>query len=43
MLGVVGLGERLAWNAFDRMGLISIGLIAIEGRLLKMFKWKEDV
>jgi hypothetical protein len=43
LLGVVVLGERLAWNAFAGMGLIFIGLIAIDGRLLKMFKRKEDV
>jgi drug/metabolite transporter (DMT)-like permease len=42
LLGVVVLGERLAWNAFAGMGLIFIGLIAIDGRLLKMFKRKED-
>ena len=43
LLGVVVLAERLAWNAFAGMGLIFIGLIAIDGRLLKMFKRKEDV
>lgn len=43
LLGVVVLGERLAWNAFARMGLIFIGLIAVDGRLLKTFKRKEDV
>ena len=43
LLGVVVLAERLAWNAFTGMGLIFIGLIAIDGRLLKMFKRKEDV
>jgi drug/metabolite transporter (DMT)-like permease len=42
LLGVVVLGERLAWNAFAGMGLIFISLIAIDGRLLKMFKRKED-
>lgn len=42
LLGVVVLAERLAWNAFAGMGLIFIGLIAIDGRLLKMFKRKED-
>ncbi len=41
LVGVVMLGERLAWNAFAGMGLIFIGLIAIDGRLLKMFKRKE--
>ena len=43
LLGVVVLGERLAWNAFAGMGLIFIGLIAIDGRLLKRFKRKKDV
>jgi drug/metabolite transporter (DMT)-like permease len=43
LLGVVVLGERLAWNAFVGMGLIFVGLIAIDGRLLKMFKRKDDV
>ena len=43
LLGVVVLAERLAWNAFAGMGLIFIGLIAIDGRLLKMFKRKEDI
>ncbi|WP_297693643.1 DMT family transporter [uncultured Eudoraea sp.] len=43
LLGVVVLAERLAWNAFAGMGLIFIGLIAIDGRLLIMFKRKEDV
>ena len=43
LLGVVVLAERLVWNAFAGMGLIFIGLIAIDGRLLNMFKRKEDV
>jgi drug/metabolite transporter (DMT)-like permease len=43
LLGVVVLGERLAWNAFAGMGLIFIGLIAVDGRLLKTFKRREDV
>ncbi len=38
LLGVMVLGERLAWNAFAGMGLIFIGLIAIDGRLLERFK-----
>jgi len=29
------LGEQLGWNAFVGMGLIFVGLIAIDGRLLK--------
>ena len=43
LLGVMVLGEQLEWNAFVGMGLIFIGLIAIDGRLLKIFKRKEDV
>jgi len=43
LLGVMVLGEQLDWNAFVGMGLIFIGLIAIDGRLLKMLKRKENV
>jgi drug/metabolite transporter (DMT)-like permease len=43
LLGVMVLGEQLGWNAFVGMGLIFIGLIAIDGRLLKIFKRKEYV
>jgi drug/metabolite transporter (DMT)-like permease len=43
LLGVIVLGEQLGWNAFVGMGLIFIGLIAIDGRLLKIFKRKEEV
>jgi drug/metabolite transporter (DMT)-like permease len=43
LLGVMALGERLEWNAFVGMGLIFIGLIAIDGRLLKRFKRKQKV
>ena len=42
LLGVMVLGEQLGWNAFVGMGLIFVGLIAIDGRLLKKFKPKED-
>jgi drug/metabolite transporter (DMT)-like permease len=35
LLGATVLGERLGWNAFVGMGLIFIGLIAIDGRLIK--------
>jgi drug/metabolite transporter (DMT)-like permease len=38
LLGVLVLGERLKWNAFVGMGLIFVGLLAIDGRLLKRFK-----
>jgi drug/metabolite transporter (DMT)-like permease len=37
-LGIVVLGERPGWNAFGGMVLIFIGLIAIDGRLLKRLK-----
>lgn len=33
LLGVLVLGERLEWNAFAGMGLIFVGLAAIDGRL----------
>lgn len=33
LLGVLVLGERLEWNAFVGMVLISVGLAAIDGRL----------
>ena len=41
LLGVMVLGEQLEWNAFVGMGLIFIGMIAIDGRILKRFKRKE--
>ena len=37
-LGVMLLGERPGWNAFGGMALIFLGLIAIDGRLIKRFK-----
>jgi len=40
ILGVLVLGERPGWNAFAGMGLIFIGLIAIDGRLVKRLKRK---
>ena len=40
LLGVLVLGERPGWNAFVGMGMIFIGLIAIDGRLIRRFKWK---
>jgi drug/metabolite transporter (DMT)-like permease len=43
LLGITFLGERLGWNAFVGMGLIFIGLIAIDGRLFKKFRPKEEV
>ena len=43
LLGVIVLGEQLGWNTFVGMELIFIGLIAIDGRLLKIFKRKEEV
>jgi drug/metabolite transporter (DMT)-like permease len=35
LLGTIVLGEQLRWNAFVGMGMIFIGLIAIDGRLIK--------
>ena len=43
LLGAVGLGERLGWNAFMGMGIIFVGLIAIDGRLIKRFKSRPSV
>jgi drug/metabolite transporter (DMT)-like permease len=37
-LGVVLLGERPGWNAFGGMALIFMGLVAIDGRLVKRFR-----
>jgi hypothetical protein len=37
-LGVVVLGERPGWNAFGGMALIFMGLMAIDGRLVKRFR-----
>ncbi len=37
LLGYLVLGERLGWNAFVGMGLVFIGLIAIDGRLTQRF------
>lgn len=41
--GVLLLGEQLDWNAFVGMGLIFIGLIAIDGRLVERFKRRQRV
>ena len=38
LLGVMVLGERPGWNAFGGMALIFVGLIAIDGRLVKNWK-----
>jgi drug/metabolite transporter (DMT)-like permease len=37
-LGVMVLGEQLGWEMFVGMGIIFLGLITIDGRLLKKFK-----
>lgn len=37
-LGVVVLGERPGWNAFGGMALIFMGLMAIDGRLVRRFR-----
>jgi len=39
-LGVIVLGEQLKWNDFGGMSLIFMGLIAIDGRVLKLLKKK---
>ncbi|KYC39147.1 ABC transporter permease [Scytonema hofmannii PCC 7110] len=36
LLGVFVLGERLDWNTFAGMALIFTGLVAIDGRLLRL-------
>jgi drug/metabolite transporter (DMT)-like permease len=41
LLGVMVLEERLGWNAFVGMGMIFMGLIAIDGRLIKYFMRKK--
>jgi hypothetical protein len=33
--------ERLAWNVFAGMGMIFIGIIGIDGRLIKKFRRKK--
>jgi drug/metabolite transporter (DMT)-like permease len=38
LLGVMVLGERPGWNAFGGMALIFMGLIAVDGRLIKGFR-----
>ena len=37
-LGVMVLGERPGWNAFGGTALIFMGLVAIDGRLIKGFR-----
>ncbi len=39
-LGVIVLGEQFGWEVFVGMGMIFLGLITIDGRLLKKFKRK---
>ncbi len=39
-LGVLILGEQLRWNDMGGMSLIFMGLIAIDGRVIKRFKKK---
>jgi drug/metabolite transporter (DMT)-like permease len=39
-LGVLVLGEQLKWDDFGGMSLIFMGLIAIDGRVFKLFKKK---
>lgn len=42
VLGVVVLGEQLGWEVFVGMGMIFIGLITMDGRVLKKIKGKCD-
>ena len=39
-LGVMVLGEQLGWEVFVGMGMIFLGLITIDGRVLKKIKGK---
>ncbi len=39
-LGVMVLGEQLGWEIFVGMGMIFLGLVTIDGRLLKKLKRK---
>ena len=39
-LGVMVLGEQLGWEVFVGMGMIFLGLVTIDGRLLKKLKRK---
>ena len=43
LLGVMVLGERLKWNSLAGMGLIFIGLVAIDSRLIERFTGKQEV
>jgi drug/metabolite transporter (DMT)-like permease len=43
LLGVMVLGERLKWNSFAGLGLIFIGLVAIDSRLIERFTDKQEV
>jgi drug/metabolite transporter (DMT)-like permease len=38
LLGALFLGERLPWSAFAGMGLIFLGLAAIDGRLFALLR-----
>jgi drug/metabolite transporter (DMT)-like permease len=38
LLGVIVLGEQLAWSQFVGMGLIGLGLMAIDGRILRIIR-----
>jgi len=38
LLGVIILGEQLGWSQFVGMGLIGLGLMAIDGRILRLIK-----
>ena len=42
LLGYLILGERLEWNAFTGMGMVFLGLMAIDGRLIQVLKRKRN-
>lgn len=42
LLGAMVLGERLQWNAFAGMGLIFIGLLSIDGRVIEKLRCRKN-
>ena len=40
LLGTIILGERLVWSQFVGMALIALGLLTIDGRILRIIKAK---
>jgi drug/metabolite transporter (DMT)-like permease len=43
LLGALFLGERLEWNDFSGMLVIAIGLLLLDGRLLRMRRRQPDI